>query len=430
MLRPRRRRPAERHRRPLRRVRRAAHRLLHHRHPATSTTCSRCARSSPRARAGSRSASARAMSDPRRQDEVPGPDGRGGPFERGTHSPTRSSRTSSTASPAFTDGREGARHRARRRGARPPGDRPHRPAAGRPVRAVTEGPFAETVEQLGGFWLVDLRRPGRRGRGREPAARELHASRSDRSSTWATDPGPVGVDGSRTPGARSGAACWPCSSRGTAASTSPRTASATRSRPPPAPGRATARRPTRPLAADRRPPPDPRPAARRGGRTPARSRCWPVESELTEEAQRVMADGGRARVRDERLRLVLLCAHPALATVAAAALSLRLVMGVATEDIARLFLVPTPTMAARLTRARKRLARERFDAAGGRGARRPARPRGRRRLPRLHRRLRARVRARRAPARAGRPRRSAWPGCCARSRRGRPTTSSWTPCWR
>ena len=40
-------------------------------------------------------------------------------------------------------------------------------------------------------------------------------------------------------------------------------------------------------------------------------------------------------------------------------------MGVATEDIARLFLVPTPTMAARLTRARKRLAAESFDLPAG-----------------------------------------------------------------
>lgn len=89
-----------------------------------------------------------------------------------------------------------------------------------------------------------------------------------------------------------------------------------------------------------------------------------VEAELTEEAQRVMADGG-AQAYDERLRLVLLCAHPALAPESAAALSLRLVMGVATDDIARLFLVPTPTMAARLTRARKRLAKEAFALPDG-----------------------------------------------------------------
>jgi RNA polymerase sigma factor (sigma-70 family) len=84
-----------------------------------------------------------------------------------------------------------------------------------------------------------------------------------------------------------------------------------------------------------------------------------VESDLTEEAQRVMADAGE-EVRDERLRLVLLCAHPSLAPESAAALTLRLVLGVSTEDIARLFLVSTPTMAARLTRARHRLAGETF----------------------------------------------------------------------
>ncbi|KQY56928.1 MULTISPECIES: RNA polymerase sigma factor [unclassified Nocardioides] len=66
-------------------------------------------------------------------------------------------------------------------------------------------------------------------------------------------------------------------------------------------------------------------------------------------------------VPDERLRLVLLCAHPSLPREAAAALTLRLVLGVSTADIARLFLVSTPTMAARLTRARKRLANERFE---------------------------------------------------------------------
>ena len=89
-----------------------------------------------------------------------------------------------------------------------------------------------------------------------------------------------------------------------------------------------------------------------------------VEAELTEEAQRVMADGGE-RGYDERLRLVLLCAHPSIAPESAAALSLRLVMGVATEDIARLFLVSTPTMAARLTRARKRLATASFALPDG-----------------------------------------------------------------
>ncbi|MCR6032283.1 RNA polymerase subunit sigma-24 [Nocardioides sp. zg-579] len=85
-----------------------------------------------------------------------------------------------------------------------------------------------------------------------------------------------------------------------------------------------------------------------------------VEAELTATAQRVVADAGEVLV-DERLRLVLLCAHPSLSREAAAALTLRLVLGVPTGDVARLFLVPKATMAARLTRARKRLAGERFE---------------------------------------------------------------------
>ncbi|MEO5850986.1 MAG: DUF6596 domain-containing protein [Nocardioides sp.] len=90
-----------------------------------------------------------------------------------------------------------------------------------------------------------------------------------------------------------------------------------------------------------------------------------VEAELTEEVQCVMADAGET-IRDERLRLVLLCAHPALAPESASALTLRLVLGISTADIARLFLVSTRTMAARLTRARRRVAGESFRVPSGR----------------------------------------------------------------
>jgi RNA polymerase sigma-70 factor (ECF subfamily) len=89
-----------------------------------------------------------------------------------------------------------------------------------------------------------------------------------------------------------------------------------------------------------------------------------VEAELQEEAQRVMADAGEP-VRDERLRLVMLCAHPVLSRENAAALTLRMVMGVSTADIARLFLVPNATMAARLTRTRKSLGGEQFEVPVG-----------------------------------------------------------------
>ncbi|WP_210651396.1 RNA polymerase sigma factor [Nocardioides sp. SYSU D00065] len=79
-----------------------------------------------------------------------------------------------------------------------------------------------------------------------------------------------------------------------------------------------------------------------------------TDAEHHQRGTRTMADSG-SLVEDDVLRLVLMCAHPALAPEAASALSLRLVLGVPTADIARLFLVPEPTMAARITRAKKRV---------------------------------------------------------------------------
>jgi len=58
---------------------------------------------------------------------------------------------------------------------------------------------------------------------------------------------------------------------------------------------------------------------------------------------------------DHRLHLILLCCHPSLQRDSRSALALRLVIGTPTEQIARLFLVPTTTMAARLTRAKKKI---------------------------------------------------------------------------
>lgn len=79
-----------------------------------------------------------------------------------------------------------------------------------------------------------------------------------------------------------------------------------------------------------------------------------IDAAHRQEGGRTMADAG-SLVEDDVLRLVLMCAHPALAPESASALSLRLVLGVPTVDIARLFLVPEPTMAARITRAKKRI---------------------------------------------------------------------------
>jgi RNA polymerase sigma-70 factor (ECF subfamily) len=61
-------------------------------------------------------------------------------------------------------------------------------------------------------------------------------------------------------------------------------------------------------------------------------------------------------IADDRLRLVFTCCHPALAREAQVALTLRLVCGITTADIASAFLVSEPTMAARVTRAKKKIA--------------------------------------------------------------------------
>jgi RNA polymerase sigma-70 factor, ECF subfamily len=60
-------------------------------------------------------------------------------------------------------------------------------------------------------------------------------------------------------------------------------------------------------------------------------------------------------VRDDRLRLVFTCCHPALAPPAQVALTLRLLGGLTTAEIARAFLVPEPTMAQRLVRAKAKI---------------------------------------------------------------------------
>jgi RNA polymerase sigma-70 factor (ECF subfamily) len=60
-------------------------------------------------------------------------------------------------------------------------------------------------------------------------------------------------------------------------------------------------------------------------------------------------------VRDDRLRLIFTCCHPALATAAQVGLTLRLLGGLTTAEIARTFLVPEPTMAQRLVRAKGKI---------------------------------------------------------------------------
>jgi len=67
------------------------------------------------------------------------------------------------------------------------------------------------------------------------------------------------------------------------------------------------------------------------------------------------AGEGGVMIPDDRLRLIFTCCHPALAREAQVALTLRLVCGLSTAEIAQAFLVSEPTMAARVTRAKKKI---------------------------------------------------------------------------
>ncbi len=91
------------------------------------------------------------------------------------------------------------------------------------------------------------------------------------------------------------------------------------------------------------------------------------------EAERELdaADFGAALdedVGDDLLRLVLISCHPVLSTEGRVALTLRLLGGLSTEEIARAFLAPEPTIAQRIVRAKKTLAEERVPFEVPRGA--------------------------------------------------------------
>ena len=135
-------------------------------------------------------------------------------------------------------------------------------------------------------------------------------------------------------------------------------------------------------------------------------------------------------VTDDRLRLIFTCCHPALASSSQVALTLRLLGGLQTEEIARAFLVPEATMAQRLVRAKKKISAAKipYRVSRRRRATRPARRRAGRRLPRLQRGLlgdERRLAGACRPQRRGDPPRPA--GRRADARRGR-GASACSPC--
>ena len=86
-----------------------------------------------------------------------------------------------------------------------------------------------------------------------------------------------------------------------------------------------------------------------------RDRTLAEKTRLLDAPQVTEDEMEETTIPDERLELVFTCCHPALALDAQVALTLRTLGGLSTEEIARAFLVPEPTMAKRLVRAKKKI---------------------------------------------------------------------------
>jgi RNA polymerase sigma-70 factor, ECF subfamily len=87
-----------------------------------------------------------------------------------------------------------------------------------------------------------------------------------------------------------------------------------------------------------------------------RERTHVAKVRLLEATARTEASMDPTTFPDERLELIFTCCHPALATEAQVALTLRTLGGLTTTQIAHAFLVPEPTMAQRLVRAKRKIA--------------------------------------------------------------------------
>ena len=86
-----------------------------------------------------------------------------------------------------------------------------------------------------------------------------------------------------------------------------------------------------------------------------RDRTLAEKTKLLDVPEAVEDEMDETTIPDERLELIFTCCHPALSLEAQVALTLRTLGGLSTEEIARAFLVPEPTMAKRLVRAKRKI---------------------------------------------------------------------------
>jgi RNA polymerase sigma-70 factor (ECF subfamily) len=86
-----------------------------------------------------------------------------------------------------------------------------------------------------------------------------------------------------------------------------------------------------------------------------RERTLAEKTRLLDVPEAVEDEVDETTIQDERLELLFTCCHPALALDGQVALTLRTLGGLTTDEIARAFLVPEPTMAKRLVRAKRKI---------------------------------------------------------------------------
>ena len=272
--------------------------------------------------------------------------------------------------------------RARPAGA---GDRQRRALHESGETTVTDGPFAETKEQLMGFWIIEaanldealgVDEEGAAGGGAievRPLVEEAGRGGREVLRRETALPGqgpdplsaPAALDGRGSRQRRRPRLPGGVRAGGRDADPRPRRLRRRRRggpgglrRPRSSAGRATASPPTRAPGSPGRAQPGDRPAAPRA--QPARQEGDPRGARgAAARRTRSRGDRGRGRraeIEDDRLRLIFTCCHPALAIEARVALTLRSLGGLETPEIARAFLVSESTMAQRLVRAKRKIA--------------------------------------------------------------------------